>query len=232
MPAFKRKSAPTKDFVAVPARKVARFTRTSVKKAVLSVAEMKTRTVAFLEQGIINAANPLYFDFPQIPQGASIQDRVGNKIVAKGLRLSANLFNNGTSVGGQMLVRLVLLRVDEGRYRTNGDITNFFFEAGTDPTFAGTLQDSLREVNREGVKVMMDKTVPLGLNVVSTGTDCFHFFTKYFPLNQQMIFRDTALSDATNVRYTLAVFARDPLNDGAVTTVECSVATRMDYKDM
>ncbi len=230
MPTKRKSTFPQKDFVAIPKR-FKTSTRVSVKKAVLAVAETKTKTITSAEIALINAANPIYFDWPVIMQGTNVTERIGNKVTAVGLRTSVVVHNNGTAAGSQMFARLVLLRVDEGRYRTNADITTFFFEDSADATLSGGIQDILREPNREGVKVLWDRIIPLGLNIQSTGTDVMKHVKKTVALNQKMIFRDTGAADATNVRYTLACFARDGANDGAATTVECSVANRIDYKD-
>ncbi len=204
----------------------------AIKRAVLSAKETKTGATEFLEQGLVNNANPLYFNFPTIQNGSAINQRIGNKITAVNLRAAISMHNNGTAVGSQMYVRMLLLRVDEGRYRLNTDITNFFFEAATDVTFAASIADVLREANKEGVHVMWDRVVPLGLNVVSTGIENVKHIKKNWKLNQEMIFRDDQTADATNVRYTLVAFARDGANDGAAVTVEFSTIVRMDYKDL
>ncbi len=232
MTGTKRKLAIINPSLLKRAKRSGPVTPALVRKSVLSVAEMKTRTVAYAETAIVNNANPIYFDYPQIPQGTNVSERIGNKVIAQGLRLAIVAHNNGTAVGSQLLVRMVLLSVNEGRYRSNADITNFFFEAGVDPTFAGNITDTLREVNREGVRVMMDRVIPLGLNVVSTGSEPFKYMEKRFKLNQKMVFRDTGTADATNVRYVLAVFARDPANDGAAVTCEFSATTRINFKDI
>ncbi len=232
MTGFKRKSAFPQLQLVAKAKRTKVVPKAAVKKAVLALAETKTKTSVVTEQALINSANPLYFDLPIIDSGSTVADRNGNKVVATKIRVRVCLHNNGTAVGAQMFVRMLLLRIDEGRYRLNSDITNFFFEGQTDIALAGNITDLLREVNREGVTVLWDKIQPLGLNVVSTGIENVKYLEKDVKLNQTMTYRDNLSADATNVRYALVCFSRDGANDGSATTVEASVSTRIDFKDM
>ncbi len=232
MTGFKRKATFPQLQLVAKTKRTKIVPKAAVKKAVLSLAETKTKTSVVTEQALINTNDPLYFDFPIIDSGSTVADRNGNKVVATGLRIRVCLHNNGTAVAQQMFVRMLLLRIDEGRYRLNADITSFFFEGQTDITLAGNITDLLREPNREGVTVMWDRVVPLGLNVVSTGIENVKYLEKDVKINHTMTFCDNLSANATNVRYALVCFARDGANDGSATTVEISASTRMDFKDM
>jgi hypothetical protein len=187
------------------------------------------------EVALVNAANPVYFDFPNPTPGAQENSRLGNTIMLKELAVDLIFSNNSTASSQGMLVRAILMEVIAGHSFTNSDITNQLFE----PTASGTqdvtayldIRDISATLNREGFRVLFDEVTivaPSTAAATNAGIAQFHWRAKRSRL---LRYPDGDTTSPVTNRYTICLFARDAANDGAAITVEASGKTAMYYSD-
>jgi len=230
--ASKRQKKPT------PTRSAARVTKAAITKVLRSVAEQKYRQNSTGNAEIIvNASTAPYFvDFPVPTVGDTVHERNGNKIHARAIESRFTLFNNGTG-DNNVFVRVLVLRVDAGRYQTNSAIEADLFEGtagGTDTTFYADNQDLCAKVNREGLKVLKDEVIDLSAkgNSSSLGYPASAFRHYYMGVNQTLYFMEASTADAVNIRYVICFIPRQASNDDALTGLELVNMNGMYYTDI
>lgn len=197
-----------------------------VNKAIARTRETKMVTAHTPETGINTLVGSYAFSCPVPAVGAESNKRVGNKIDPTGMALKM-LFHNNTSTS--VLVRAVVCEVFDAQ-QTNAQIVETFFETtGYDAGVDGTLNDLIRKVNREEVKVMSDEIINLG--VLDAG-DNVKIVKKWFKLNKQMVFGDSRNIDPITSRYALFLIARQANSDESTgSSLEVSFDFDFYYKD-
>jgi len=203
--------------------------------AIMNSGPTKFSQALHTEVALLNASNPVYFDFPNPTPGAQENSRLGNTIKCKSLHVDLLLNNNSASTASGMLVRAVLLEVKAGNSFSNSDITNNLFE----PTASGTqdvtayldIKDISATFNREPFRVLFDEVIivsPSGPASTNAGIAQFHY-----SLNRERLLRyqDGDSSSPNLNRYTVLLLARAAANDGAAITVEASGRTAMNFSD-
>lgn len=201
-----------------------------VNQAMLARSETKYSQNTSNEISVTNGVAPVYFDWPNLIPGTGSNGRIGNNVYLTGLGVRC-LYNNN-SVAESTYIREVVMEVDGGYFRSNADITTALFEGGTDVTFSMSVDDVLRKIQKDGIKVLSDRTLLISANTVAA-SDSGNKQSKWSKrMSQKLIHRDNSTSQPINKRYTVMLLARDPHNDVNISTTEASVCTEMYYKDM
>lgn len=202
-----------------------------VKEVIFKASETKFIQATTVENLVTQGLAPLYYDWPSIATGVNTTNRIGNKICCMNLGFKTLYNNNSTTLS--TYVREVLLEVDGGRYNSNTDITNALFEGAVDTTWAGDLSDMVNRIQKDGIKVLSDKTYNLAANAVAAFDAGQAGNTWYRSMRKTLTHRDQTTTQPTNKRYTLMILARDPANDGTVAAgTEATVHRNMSFKDM
>lgn len=201
-----------------------------VNEAILARAETKYSQNTTNEISVTNGVAPVYFDWPNLIAGTGSNGRIGNNVFLTGLGVRC-LYNNN-SVAESTYIREVIMEVDGGYFQTNAGITSALFEGGTDVTFSMSVDDVLRKIQKDGIRVLSDRTVLISANTVAAA-DSGNKATKWSKkMGQKLIHRDNTTTQPINKRYTVMLLARDPHNDVNISTTEATVCTEMYYKDM
>lgn len=201
-----------------------------VNAAILSRSETKYSQNTAEEITVTQQAPPTFFDFSTILQGLESNNRIANKIFATRIGVRT-LYNNNSASDGTYL-REVILEVDGGRYQTNTDIVNALYEGGQDATYAGTIVDIVRKLNKDGLRVLNDRTINLSAQTVASfdsGNAGFKWSKK---INRTLIYRDSGNAQPINKRYTVMVMSRDPARDAGLAVTEATVCTETYFKDV
>jgi len=189
---------------------------------------MTTRDQVELQLSTLSGSGAYVYRWPIPPVGASSNERIGNKIKTTGLSMKYLLYNPS---GVACWVRVLVLKVKEGRQLSDTEIVQELFDGGSaqDVGPAGTLPDLIKRINRERFTVMADKIelvdVSNGGQKVATGT----FWRK---LNTDMIFADEIQDEAVNQRHVVVFVPLEADGDESLgSTIELTHTMSMYYKD-
>lgn len=196
-----------------------------------------------------------YQIFPEISQGSSEQNRIGNKIEAKGLYVKGhlstiwpNIVSNNSSFQ-TMYVRILCLSdkiypVDSIAYGGFPTSYNQLLQKGNTATnFLFSDQTSLyRPVNTDRFTVHYDKVIKLGSYSANLGTanvdqiNGLHRFSYKVPMKSMLKYNDTE-SRPTNINMPFMLIGYCPGDNYAITSgattqfVRCSYYSDFYYKD-
>lgn len=202
-----------------------------IRKIALSVVETKTASAASTNVALQNAVGNIVFQFPNIGNGSDINERNGNSINLQKLSVDVIYNNTGTGSTNKVMIRELLLKVDSGRYQTNGEITANLFEGATDSGPILTTQDMLRMINQDGIQVMHDRVFSLHENNNQGPLGQAHHTIVRQMNNKILLYRDSGTSDPAVDRYVFITLVVDPASAGTLNTVGVSTNLRMWYKD-
>lgn len=187
------------------------------------------------EVAVVNASNPIYWDFPTPTPGAQENSRLGNSIKVKEICLHAILNNNSTASNNGMLVRVSILEVKGGHSETNSNITGQLFEPGASGTQDTTCYLDIRDMsatyNRELARVLYDEVVVVAPSTAAATNAGIATLNVRIPYSRLWRFQDGDTSNPVTNRLTVILMARDAANDGAAVTVESSGTTSFTYHD-
>lgn len=215
-------------------RTTAKLTTAAIKRIMRSAAEQKyhQNSSGATEIAMVSNSAPYFHDLPNIPNGDGSAERVGNKIHARALEVKFTLRNNGSVVDNQW-VRVALLEIDAGRWQTNTNLLTDLFEAygtGVDVTYHGNCQDILAKFNREGIKVVRDKTYLISPEAIVGNAAYDHW---YVPINKDIMYQESgSTANPSNVRYTVIFMPRGAQNDGGTTPVEMMTNAGIYFTDL
>lgn len=201
-----------------------------VNAAILARSETKYSQNTSNEVSVTQGVAPVYFDWPNLIAGTGSNGRIGNNVTLTGLGVRC-LYNNNSATNSTY-IREVIMEVDGGYFKSNADITTALFEGGTDATYSMSVDDMLRKIQKDGIRVLSDKTLLISANTVAAADSGNKQSKWYRRMHQKLVHRDNATSQPINKRYTVMLLSRDPTNDVVITTTEASVCTEMYYKDM
>lgn len=201
-----------------------------VSRAIENSKETKYSQNTTLEIAAAKGNPPIFFDFSTLIPGTGSNSRVGNTVLCK--QLGVRSIYNNNSATAPTIIREVVLEVNGGYYQSNTDIATALFEGGTDVTYSLFLDDCLRKIQKDGIRVLSDRLVTISAQTVASSDSGIETRKWSKKMNQRLIFRDNAIAQSINKRYVVMVLARDPANDVGAGTTECTICTEMYYKDM
>lgn len=204
--------------------------RSMVNRAIMARAETKFVQNNTVEELVQEGLAPTFYDMPNIPVGDNSAERIGNKI--KCLTVGYKSLYNNNSTTASTWVREVFIEVDGGRYNLNSDIATALFEGGTDLTYSGDLTDMVNRIQKDGLRVLSDRTMHLGPDTIASFDQGNTGGKVYRKVNKTLIHRDQQTAQPTNKRYTLMILCRDPKNDAGVAQIEATIHREMYFKDL
>lgn len=165
---------------------------------------------------------------PMPSLGVQTNQRVGNKIIPKGLELRYALHNNSSQ---EVLGRILILKVHDGTM-TGSEIDGQLFEgtSAVDVTEDGWLSDTFRKVNREQFTVIRDIQVHLGaVGLVGAEVSSGKL---YVNLQGEVLFHDGTSVEPIGSKYVVCWLFRQHNNDESLgATIEISHQLSFYYKD-
>lgn len=164
-------------------------------------------------QATIDATNQIIFD-PQIDLGTAVDERIGNRLMMKSVKMSYSLCTNSYTVSGVAApcqVRMVFYydRTNPRNLPTPYTDADFFDFNNTNQAFAGTISDMVRRFNSNKYRILKVKTFKLGhASYGGTGTSSANqaFTNNDYRLNYRgtidltkSIIKRQIFDDATNL---------------------------------
>lgn len=187
------------------------------------------------EVALVNATNPVYWDFPNPTPGAQENSRLGNSIKVKEIRVHAIFNNNSTASSNGMLVRMAILEVKSGGAQGNSSITTQLFEPSASGSQDTTAYLDIRDIsatfNREIARVLYDEVIVVSPSTAASTNAGIATINVRMPYSKLWRYQDGDASDPSTNRLTVLLMARDAANDGAAITVEASGTTSFLYHD-
>jgi hypothetical protein len=236
-PLYKRKSSTRGRATrarAPPKKKYTTFAN-KVKKALRKVAETKQYTGGFVDQNIdqrLDTTNQQRFLF-QPTQGAQQDQRVGNTVYVKGVRVSA-VFTIMQNMDYPHMVKLVLYKLKQGTNIPSQAQLDRMVNLGSSATHLGeTIINLIRPLNRDLFTFHKVKMVKMAKSQHGTGTSnndyLFTYYVKWWiPIKKNVIFDD----NDTNVPVNWSMFfgAAAVRSDGDIASPQSAVVNYdMDY---
>lgn len=189
---------------------------------------MTTRDLSEANLSTLSANGAYVYRWPVPPVGASSNERIGNKIKMTGLSAKYLIYNPSSVT---IWVRMLVLRVKEGRQLTDTEIVNELYDGGSaqDVGPAGTLPDLIKRINKERFTVLQDKIETID---ISNGGQKVAVGTYWRRFNTDMIFADEILDEAVNQRYVMVVVPLEADGDESLgSNFELTHTLSMYYKD-
>lgn len=168
----KRKASGVKPTRLFKKKKAEVATKSYVRKAIAATKQTCYRTFALDEQNLSTVTQGSFVDPLDIVQGDSINNRHGDTIYVKGIRIRGVLHNNASTIN---MVRMCLLQTQE-----DADFTaaTDLFESGTsavDFSSVTGLNTMYHDFEKQKIKVKWDQVVTLGTTSDTSGTQVKYF---------------------------------------------------------
>lgn len=147
----------------------------------------------------------------KIAGGIEEGQRVGNKVLARGLHLKGHFFNR--SGNPCLFVRMLVLQ-DKKQLATDIVGSELLVKAGSNVNYDQGTESAYLSINKYRYAVLLDKTIKLG--AINTNGENIKMFNHFIKLNKTLTFGGTASSSIESTNIQIFVY---PINPSGTSTV-------------